>query len=589
MRQIDLTIELAGSSGDGTLAAGEILAYTLSEQGYHILSYDVYPAEIRGFGKCVSHIRVSDKPVLSVGRNVDILVSLNDYYAIEQLPFLNPKGAVIFDCWPLQEVEERDCIAGHLGPGMYLYGVPFGELSQRATHSHRSRNLVSLGALAGIFEIDFESFAERLRYKFRKKAGIAEQVEAAFRAGGEYAGESVLKLDKFTFSVSGELPRNGSKIITGNEAAARGAIDARCRFYAGYPITPATKIMEILSGRLPKEGGIVVQSEDEIAAIGMVTGAAMVGARAMTATSGPGLCLMTEFIGYNVMAENPVVIVDSQRGGPATGLPTKTEQSDLLMALFAGNGDAPRIVVAPTNVAECHYWLAEAFYLAEKYQLPVIVLLDLFLSTCKANVALQPIGADKFDAAKLPTAEQMENYNRFTVTEDGVSPRTIPGTKGGEWVVSGLEQDENESVSYSAAVHTKMTEKRHRKIRTALEQDIPRPERLGCSGKVEVGVLSWGSTMGAVIEAVEKACEEGHKVAALKQVALNPLHEDDLLAFCEDCEKLLVPELNYAGQFADWLSMRINRPMQRFNRVTCSPLSYMDIFDAIDRLLKEQS
>ena len=587
MRQIDLTIEIAGSSGDGTLAAGEILATTLSELGYHILGYDVFPAEIRGFGKCVSHIRVSDQPVQSVGRGVDILVSLNDPYAIDQVPSVSPNGVVLFDSWPIQEVGEDDCVAGHLKPGMHLYGIPFGELSEKSTHSHRSRNLVSLGALAGLFQIDVESFVERLRQKFRKKKEIAEQVEAAFRIGVEYVQEDILKLDSLTFAVSGELSRDGRVIMTGNDAAATGAVDAKCRFYAGYPITPATKIMELLSARLPKEGGVVVQTEDEISAIGMVTGAGYVGTRAMTATSGPGLCLMTEFIGYNVMAEIPVVIVNTQRGGPATGLPTKTEQSDLLMALFAGNGDAPRIVIAPTSVAECHQWMGEAFYLAEKYQIPVILLMDLFLSTCKSGAVLGEIDPAKLSAHKLPTDEQMEDYNRFMVTEDGVSPRTIPGTKGGEMVVSGLEQDENEAISYHPVVHTKMTEKRHRKLRAAMENDIPRAERLGCDGKVKLGILSWGSTMGAVTEAVEIACEEGLAVAALKQIVLNPMNTDDLNAFFDDCERILVPELNYGGQYADWLAMNVSRPMLRMNRVTCGPLSYVDILEEIHRLLEE--
>jgi 2-oxoglutarate ferredoxin oxidoreductase subunit alpha len=296
---------------------------------------------------------------------------------------------------------------------------------------------------------------------------------------------------------------------------------------------------------------------------------------------------MTEFIGYNVMTENPVVIVNSQRGGPATGLPTKTEQSDLLMSLFAGNGDAPRMVIAPTNVAECHQWVAEAFYLAEKYQIPVIVLMDLFLSTCKAGALLGSIAPNKLSVHKLPTDEQMNNYGRFMVTEDGVSPRTIPGMKGGEMVVSGLEQDENEAISYHPLIHTKMTEKRHRKLRAALEADIPRPERFGCDGKVRLGILSWGSTMGAVTEAVEIACEKGLGVAALKQIVLNPMHQEDLDAFCNDCEQILIPELNYDGQYADWLAMHISRPMLRMNRVTCSPLSYVDILEEIHRLLEE--
>lgn len=585
MRKIDLTVEICGSSGDGTLAAGEIFAKTLAGMGYHTLSFDVYPAEIRGFGKCVAHTRISDKPVASVGREVDILVSLNDPYSLEQIETMKPGGAVVFDSWPLKVVEEKECVAGHLGPGMFLYGVPFGELSQRATHSSRSRNLVALGAIAGLFGIEVDSFVSGLERKFaRKKGNVALQAKAAFLAGVDYARHEILKIDPYSFTVEGLGPSE-SVVLTGNEAAAQGAIDAGCVFYAGYPITPATKIMEILSERLPAQGGNVVQAEDEIAAIGMVTGATMVGARAMTATSGPGLCLMTEFIGYNVMTENSVVIIDSQRGGPATGLPTKTEQSDLMMALYAGNGDAPRIVVAPTSVPECHYWVAEAFYLAEKYQLPVIVLMDLFLSTCKSSGVLGKIDPAKLKAIKIARGDDLNPYSRLRITTDGVSPRTVPGTEEGEFTISGLEQDPDESPSYRADNHTMMTEKRHRKLIEALEHDIPRPQRFGCAGRARLGVLSWGSTMGAVVEAVERACEKGLEVTALKQEVICPLHVDDLAAFCDDCDQVLVPELNYGGQFARWLSMYVKKPMHRLNRVTCAPLNYLDVLDEIERII----
>jgi len=588
MRRIDLTIEICGSAGDGTLAAGEILTKTLSWMGYHVLSFDVYPAEIRGFGKCVAHIRVSDQPIRSLGRYVDILVSLNDPYAIERLPTMSPEGVVLFDSWPLKEVDEHECVAGHLGPGMFLYGIPFRELSQRSTQSSRSRNLVALGAVASLFGIEVESFVERLRYKFRKKGRVADQAEAAFRAGADHVRTSVDKLDLLTLALDRPIEKKDYFVLTGNEATAQGAIDAGCRFYAGYPITPATRIMEILSERLPGEGGVVIQSEDEIAAIGMVTGAGFVGTRAMTATSGPGFCLMTEFIGYDLMSETPVVIVNSQRGGPATGLPTKTEQSDLMMALYAGNGDAPRIVVAPSDVGECHYWVAEAFYLAEKYQLPVIVLLDLFLSNRKENVILDPVAPEKLHANKGPSEEQMKDYRRQLVTGDGVSPRAIPGTPGGEQVVSGLEQDEFGTPVYDAETHTRMTEKRHRKMAAVLASDIPRPERFGCMEEVRVGVLSWGSTMGAVIEAVELACTKGHSVAALKQVVMNPMHVDDLAGFCSDCETLLVPELNFSGQYANWLGMHLSRPIRRYNRVIGRPITYVDILEEIERILMEK-
>ena len=589
MSKLDLTVEICGSSGDGTLAAGEILTNTLAAQGFHVLSFDAYPAEIRGFGKCVAHTRVSDQPVRSLSRKVDILVSLNDVYALEQIPTLQSEAIVIFDNQPLAPVLEEDqCIAGHLGPGMYLYGVPLHELSQQSTASGKSRNIAALGALAALCEVDVEKFIAGLKDKFKRKPKIMDEVVAAFSAGADYARRQVIKLDPHTFSGAGGSAQK-FELLTGNECAARGAIDAGCKLYAGYPITPTTKIMEILSEALPRHGGTVVQVEDEISAIGLVTGAAAVGCRAMTGTSGPGLCLMTEFIGYDIMAEVPTVIIDSQRGGPATGLPTKTEQSDLYMALFAGNGDAPRIVVAPTNGAEIHYWVTEAFYLAEKFQVPVIVLLDLFLSNRNENVALSAVDPKKLQANLFPTAAELaQGYLRQALTPRGVSPRSLPGTENGYWVISGLEQDIYGTPVYDAKNHSDMTEKRFTKIKTALVEDIPQPQRFGVEGQVDLGVMSWGSTTGAAIEAVLRAQAQGKKVAYLKQIAMNPFPREPVARFLDDCQQVLVPELNRGGQFAHWMGMHFGREFLRLNRVTAEPITHDDIYEEIMKILEKQ-
>jgi len=590
MRKIDLTVEICGSAGDGTLAAGEILTNTLAFQGFHVLSFDSYPAEIRGFGKCVAHTRVSDQPALSLSGTVDILISLDDSYSIQQIPTLQREAVVLFDNQPLAPVlDEPKCIAGHLGPGMILYGVPFHELSQQATASGRSRNIVALGAFAALFEMNLEKFSESLRQKFKRKPRVVDEVAAAFNAGVDYVAGNVLKLDEFSFRRDQESETAAYQLLTGNEAAARGAIDAGCKLYAGYPITPTTKIMEILSEELPRHGGIVAQVEDEISAIGMVSGAAAVGARAMTGTSGPGLCLMTEFIGWDIMAEVPVVIIDSQRGGPATGLPTKTEQSDLYMALFAGNGDAPRIVVAPTNAGECHAWVVEALYLAEKFQVPVIILMDLFLSNRNENVILKPVPREKLRANLFPTPEELaQGYLRQALSERGVSPRSLPGTENGYWVISGLEQDIYGTPVYDAKNHTDMTEKRFTKLKTALAEDIPPATRFGCEGKADLGVMSWGSTTGAAIEAVERAAAEGRKVAGLKQLVLNPFHREPVARFLDDCKQVLVPELNRGGQFAHWMGMHFSREFLRMNQVTARPITHTEIYNEIMKVLEKK-
>ncbi len=612
-----LTIEICGSSGDRALAAGEILIKTLSDIGYHVISFDAYPAEIRGFGKTVAHMRAGREFMLSLSRKVDILISLSDRYAIEQLRNLNDEGVVLFDNRPNNVVYEdlphdadqteahrlgpgvytekegwktptKDdvSIAGHLGPGMYLYGIPLYQLSQKTTNESRSRNIVVLGAVAALFNVPEKEFINNLTAKLGKKDKSIESIIAAFEEGRRYVIENIVKLDPYSFEKL-SVDRKSYRLMDGNKAVAQAAIDMGCKLYAGYPITPATKIMEILSDELPRHGGVVVQTEDEISAIGHVTGAGFAGVRAMTATSGPGFCLMTEFIGYNVMSENPIVVVDSQRGGPATGLPTKTEQSDLNHALFAGNGDTPRIVVAPTSAKECYQWTAEAFYLAEKYQTPVIVLMDLFLSLSVRNVSLDPIPDYKKGGNKFPTQEDMKLYLRQKITDDGVSPRALPGLENGYQAVSGLEQNEYGTPVYDELSHTRMTEKRFRKIQTALENDVPLPQRIGVSGRVKVGVISWGSTTGAVMDALDSILKQGKSVAMLKVIVINPLREKEIQAFFDDCEKVLVPELNYEGQFANWLSMHFQKKLYRYNKVAARPITHDEIEEEINRLLEE--
>lgn len=613
----NLTIEICGSSGDRALTAGEILIKTLADIGYHVISFDAYPAEIRGFGKTVAHIRVGKNPLLSLSSKVDILVSLNDRYSIEQLRGVNDEGVVIFDNMPniitYEELphdedqtvthklgpgvytekegwqansNEHVSIAGYLGPGMYLYGVPLYQISQKTTNESRSRNIVVLGSIAALFNISKNEFINNLTAKLGKKDKSVDSIINAFEEGYRYVIENVIKLDPYSFEQL-SVDRKGYKLMDGNKAVAQAAIDAGCKLYAGYPITPATKIMEILFDQLPKHGGVVVQTEDEISAIGHVTGAGFAGCRAMTATSGPGFCLMTEFIGYNVMSENPVVIVDSQRGGPATGLPTKTEQSDLNHALFGGNGDTPRIVIAPTSVKECYTWTAEAFYLAEKYQMPVIILIDLFLSLSVRNIQLDLIPDYKKSSNKAVTQEDMKFYLRQKITNDGVSPRAIPGQENGYQVVSGLEQDEYGTPVYDEYSHTVMTEKRFKKLQTVLENDIPAPERIGANGKVKLGIISWGSTAGAVADALESVLKNGKSVAMLKIIVINPLRKKEIQAFLDDCEKVLVPELNYQGQFANWLSMHFQKKFYRYNKVATRPITYDEIEAEINRLLKD--
>jgi 2-oxoglutarate ferredoxin oxidoreductase subunit alpha len=323
--------------------------------------------------------------------------------------------------------------------------------------------------------------------------------------------------------------------------------------------------------------------EDEISSIGAVLGSFFAGKRAMTATSGPGFALMTELITHGVMAEIPAVIINAQRGGPSTGLPTKTEQSDLHAAVFGGPGDSARIVIAPTNVAECYDYTVMSFRLAEKYQTPVVVLTDFFLDNRVENVVMPDASAgETADGNIYPEEVEKGKYRRFKDTASGISPRAIPGMVGFHFSASGLEHRESGDPDYSAENHMKMSEKRHRKIQGALD-DLPAPEALS-EGDMEVGVIAWGSTFGAALEAVHMAREEGMKAGALKITSLYPYHEETIRAFMDRCGEILIPELNYEGQLANLIGHLHRKDVRRLNRATGVPLAASEILVEIKRL-----
>lgn len=581
MKDINIVIEICGSAGEGTISAGEILSRFMSAQGYEIMSFDSYPAEIRGFGKCVAHTRISSNPIYSPGKFADVLIALNDNHSISQLSALKNQGILIYDSQPARPHEEDKSVLGWVDPGMTTYGIPLTMLAHRAAGNSRGRNMVALGAIAAIFHMDKEGFTASIenRYAKKKKIVIDSNVNS-FIEGFEWAKKHIEKTDSFFFEEATMPLQNEKLIINGNQLVARAALDANLKFYAGYPITPATKIMEILSKELPRHGGTLLQTEDEIAAIGSVVGAGFGGIRAMTATSGPGFALMTEFTGLSVMAEVPAVIINSQRGGPSTGIPTKTEQSDFNAAVSGGTGDCPRVVLAPTDTYSCYQATVLALYLAEKYQTLVVILMDFFLSNSIRNIDIPPKPSeDLLNANVAPRPEELENYQRYKITENGISPRTIPGTPGGIFFATGLEHDEYGRPNYSDKGHLKMTEKRFKK-HAAVLSEAPAPQISPLEGKMaDIGVISWGSSAGAAREAVMLARKEGIYAASFSSMMLSPFPEQALIDFSDKCKKLLVPELNYGGQFANFATHIIKRPLERLNYITGRPMASEDILE----------
>jgi 2-oxoglutarate/2-oxoacid ferredoxin oxidoreductase subunit alpha len=368
--------------------------------------------------------------------------------------------------------------------------------------------------------------------------------------------------------------------VSGNQAIALGALAGGLRFFAGYPITPASEVMEVLATQLPRVGGACVQAEDEIAALGMVLGAAFAGERALTATSGPGLSLMIEMLGLGTMAELPTVVVDVQRAGPSTGMPTRHEQGDLMLAAFGGHGEVARVVLAPTSVADCFYQTFNALNYADRYQLPVIVLSDQALAVRTENVPRPEI--DRLELWPRIGFETgiTDDYRRYALgAHDGVSPMSSPGQRGGEYTATGLEHNEHGRPRYDAPTHEAMTARRLAKL-DAIAKHAPPPLRHG-NPDAPIGIIAWGSTAGPAIEAIERVRALGIDAELLVPRLLRPLPNDQIAPFLAAKQVIIVPEANVGGQFADMLVARYHREVRRVNDCSGAPFRTDEIVAAL--------
>lgn len=537
---IDLVIRIAGTAGEGVISAGDILNLAMKRAGFYTMLFQSYSAEVRGDGPSMAQVRVSDSPVLSQGDEADILIALNQDAVTLHIKEVKSGGLVIYDGRPLDSFGSQKSYTPALPDGVRGASVPMASISYQRLNSLVSKNLVALGAFSSITGLPFDVISDIVSSRFGEK-GLA-----ALKAGFDHAGEN-LKIEGFKVGAGSQRPYE-TLMLSGNQAVSLGAIAAGVKVFAGYPITPATDILEFLAAELPKAGGRVIQTEDEISAFCTVLGASFAGTRGMTATSGPGLSLMTEGIGLATMAEVPSVIVNVQRAGPSTGMPTKTEQSDLNISIFGSHGDSPRFVMAPSTVEECFYLTMEAFNIADMCQLPVIILTDQFLGQRRETVSPFDPSSLKLLHRLKPDSEELKGYKRYRLTDNGVSPMAIPGMEGGEHAATGIEHREDGSPSYEPDNHRVMSEKRWKKLELAKKYAME-PKRYGADD-AEIGVIGWGSTEGAVREAVENANKAGMKVAAIYPKLLNPLQTDVIEAFVRPLKKVIVIENNYSGQLA---------------------------------------
>jgi 2-oxoglutarate ferredoxin oxidoreductase subunit alpha len=553
MATVDFAIGIGGENGQGIASTGDILARIFARRGLNLNAYNAYQSIIRG-GHTFLTIRASDGPVRSMGDKVDVLIPLNQDSMDRHLRLMKSGSRVLYDGDKLKP--------GAAAAGVQLCAMPMKDLTKG---NKLAANTAALGATLQLLGIESEPLEAVIARQFKKKgdAVVAENVGIA-RAGYDYAAQN---FKSFPFKAP-KLARPQA-IVTGNQATAMGGVAAGVKFYAAYPMSPSTGVLMWMAAHARQLGIMVRQVEDEIGVMNMVIGAGHAGCRAMCATSGGGFALMTEAIGMAGMIETPVVCVDVQRAGPATGVPTKTEQGDLWQVLGAGQGDYPRLIVAPSSQLDLFQTIPELFNLCDKYQCPGLVLADLLISEGTASVDPADLKCDvKIDRGELilpngngEAANPFSGYNdnaylRYQNTASGISPRAVPGVPGHIHVAATDEHDEDGTlISDEFTNPTKrrmMVEKRARKLQN-VAADITPPKLVGPEN-AQVTLVGWGSTEGVIREAVEKlAGEEGVVANQLHLKWVVPFHTGEVSRILGGSKKVIIVENNYSGQFARYL------------------------------------
>ena len=550
----DLSIGMAGSGGDGIVSAGESLITALALEGYHAIMTKSFGSQIRG-GESSFRLRVAVGPVLNIGGTLDFAVALNwdDFLRFGgELPVDN-KTTIIYDA---NTGVAPDKVPLAVSPAEAI-AVPIEQMAKEHAGTERAKNTVVLGLISGWCGLARESILAGIGKKFGKKGPeLVAANERAFAAGIAFAEQRPLKISRVM-----ECPAEGktAKLLTdGNDICGAAAIFAGCEFFAGYPITPSTEIMQFMNREIWKYGGAVVQCEDEIAGVGACVGASFAGKKVLTATSGPGMSLKTEILGLATIAELPLVCVNVQRGGPSTGMPTKGEQADVYQAIFSAHGDVLRPVLAPITVNDVFGITVEAFNIAEQYQTPVIILSDQEIGQRKEIVDVIDTSRFQIVDRRRPTEKELENYVRFRLTESGVSPVSHPGMKGGNYLASGIEHNEQGAPTAKGEIHARMNEKRFKKL-------LPlkaRRDLFVTEGDKDaaIGLISWGSVAGVALEALRLARHDGIKAKLLVPKMLYPVPEDIYQDFFASVKRGLVLEQSHQGQFYRVLRMFVDVP-----------------------------
>jgi 2-oxoglutarate/2-oxoacid ferredoxin oxidoreductase subunit alpha len=549
-------VEIVSDSGEGAQKAGQTLGTISAKMGNGVWTVEIIPAEIRPparspAGASGIRVRLGAQTVTNMGDEADLVVAFNEqvlYGRIEQGAYKPGTVILLENRWatdPGEEVRAQYAAALKLFAehGFRAIELPIAEAAHAiAPDVEVGMNMFVLGMLCQVYGRDVELAQEEVRAVLGKKGAAVVEVNQRLIAGGAAFARQRLDL---AFEIP-PRPRTGAQVVmNGNQAVGLGVLAAGMEVVAMYPITPATSVSHYLSGSMPRLGGIVHQAEDEIAAIGFAIGSSYAGKTACTVTSGPGLALKTEFLGLAVMAEVPLVIVVVQRGGPSTGLPTKVEQGDLLAALYASPGDSPKVIVAPATIEECFHFVVLARKLAEDFRTPVMVLTDANLATGVSPFP-RPQPHAEWLAAPIDQAPWPEGLEPYAWDErTGLSPRPIPGQRGGEYVLTGLAHTRKSKVAYDPTSNQEGCDRRSRKLAALASTLVPPTIHGDADG--DLLVVGWGSTLGAIEEAVDRLRDDGLRVSSLHLRFLSPL-EPGLAEIFARFQQVMTVEINYSDQ-----------------------------------------
>jgi len=530
---IDFNFMIGGEAGQGVQSIGFLLAKAFARGGYHIFADQDYESRVRG-GHNFYRVRVKDSVIGAIAERVDMLIALDNGSIELHRGELTKDGVIVFDGEEVKDVNASE----------NLFSVPLNKLAEESAGHKIMANSVALGVALSLVNYDFRVAENVLRVYFGSEEIGDRNVKAA-KAGYDYTRQNFKGDFEPNLKPIGDDKR---MLLNGNEAIALGAIAAGCKFMAAYPMTPTSSIMEYLAAKAKDFGLAVIQSEDEIAAINMVVGAGYAGVRAMTATSGGGFCLMVEGLGLAGITETPIVVIEGQRVGPAIGLPTRTEQGDLEFILHASHGEFPRVVLAPATIEDAFWLTVKAFNLAEKYQLPVIIVTDQHLASSYSTV-------DRFDLSKLTidrgllfSEGKVADYRRHLITDSGISPRAFPLQGKALVVTDADEHDEEGHMIEDAETRTRMMQKRMRKL-VGLKGEINVPEVYGSEG-AKTTLIGWGSTGGAIRETVDILSRQGVSVNSVHLTELWPFPAEAMAGIMDKAQNNYVIENNATGQLA---------------------------------------